>query len=100
MSACAPGPLATILERGVGMETLWRDLRRAIRRLAVSPGFVLTVVVSLGIGVGANTTVFAWLDTIVRHPFPAIPQGDELVVLNVADMEGHVDGMPPIAYPI
>ena len=82
------------------MDTLWQDVRRAIRHLADSPGFVLSAVLSLGIGVGANTTVFAWLDNIVRHPFPGLPDGDQLVVLNVADMDGHVDGMPPIAYPV
>jgi predicted permease len=82
------------------MDTLWRDIRQALRGLARSPGFALATLISLGIGIGANTTVFAWLDSIVRHPFPGIPGGHELVALNVADGDGSVDGMPPIAYPV
>ena len=82
------------------MESVWRDLRYAFRTLTRNPGFTLTVVLSLGVGVGANTTVFAWMDSIVRHPFPAIPRGGELVALNVAELDGRVDGMPPIAYPV
>jgi putative ABC transport system permease protein len=82
------------------MESPWRDIRRAVRGLTRSPGVALTIVLSLGMGIGANTTVFTWMDNIVRHPFPAIPRGGELVALNVADADGRVDGMPPIAYPV
>jgi predicted permease len=82
------------------MDSLWRDLRHAVRGLISSPGFALTVVLSVGLGVGANTTVFAWMDNIVRNPFPGIPRGGELVALNVAEMDGRVEGMPPIAYPV
>jgi predicted permease len=80
------------------LEPLGQDLRVAVRGLFRSPVMALTMLLSLGIGIGANTTVFAWMDSIVRHPFPAIPRGRELVGLNVADMDGRVDGMPPIAY--
>ena len=82
------------------MESLWRDLRHALRGLIASPGFTLTVVLSIGLGIGANTTVFAWMDRVVRHPFPAIPDGGQLIALNVADVEGRVSGMAPIAYPV
>jgi predicted permease len=82
------------------MDLLVRDIRYAVRGLARSPVFALTVVLSIGLSIGANTTVFAWMDNIVRHPFPAIPDGSDLVALNVGDQDGRVDGMPPIAYPI
>ena len=82
------------------MESIWRDLRHAIRGFAANPGFTLTVVLLVGLGIGANTTVFAWMDRIIRHPFPAIPDGSELIALNVADVEGRVTGMAPVAYPV
>lgn len=81
------------------MDTVLRDLRHALRGLWHSPGFAASAILSIGLGIGANTTVFAWIDNIVRHPFPAIPDGGTLVALNVADHQGRLDGMPPIALP-
>jgi predicted permease len=80
------------------MVALGRDVRSALRLLRFSPGFALTVVLSIGVGIGANTTVFAWLDNIVRRPFPGLPNGESLVAVNVAEASGRVEGMPPIAY--
>jgi hypothetical protein len=51
-----------MLKRGLHMDTLWRDVCHAVRGLANAPGFALSALLSLGIGVGANTTVFAWVD--------------------------------------
>src|SRR5262245_13641933 len=82
------------------IESLYRDLRHAVRGLPRSPGFAITVMLSIGLGIGANTTVFAWIDNIVRNPFPAIPDGGRLVALNVGDVNGHTEGMPPVAFPI
>jgi len=82
------------------METTLRDLRSALRLITFNPAFALTVVLSLGLAIGANTTVFAWLDNIVRRPFPAIPDGRHLVAVNVADSSGGAEGMPPVAYPV
>jgi putative ABC transport system permease protein len=81
-------------------DSLSRDLQRSLRASWMSPGFALSVILSIGVGVGANTTVFAWMDNIVRNPFPAIPEGGALVALNVADAAGRVDGMPAVSYPV
>jgi predicted permease len=82
------------------MSSLGEDVRQAVRALRLQPVFTLMVVLSIALGIGANTTVFAWLDSLVRRPFPAIPAGESLVVLNVADANGQVSGMAPIAYPV
>jgi predicted permease len=82
------------------MEPFLRDLRYAVRTLRQSPLFALTVILSIGLGAGGTTTVFAWIDNLVRHPFPAIPDGGALVALNTADRDGHVEGMSPIAWPV
>jgi predicted permease len=77
-----------------------QDIRHAARRALSSKLLTSSVVMMVGLGVGVNTVVFAWLDNLVSNPFPAVPDGRELVALNVGDMEGRVAGMPPIAYPV
>src|SRR5205823_7011914 len=52
------------------VETLWRDLRFAVRVLRKSPGLMFAVVLSLGIGVGANTAIFSLVDAAILKPLP------------------------------
>jgi putative ABC transport system permease protein len=52
------------------VDALQRDLRYALRSLARSPGFTLTVVLTLGLGIGANAAMFAVIDRLMFRPFP------------------------------
>jgi putative ABC transport system permease protein len=61
------------------METLWQDLRYAVRMLAKSPGFAVVVVLTLGLGIGVNTAIFSVADAFLFKPVP-IPHSDRLVV--------------------
>jgi predicted permease len=61
------------------METLWQDLRHSIRLLRSRPGFTLTVIVTLGLGIGANATIFTWIKAVLLASLPGIEQPEELV---------------------
>jgi putative ABC transport system permease protein len=56
-----------------------RDLGLAVRSLIRSPGFTAVVVLSLGVGIGAATTAYNWVDSFVLHPLPAVPESHRLV---------------------
>jgi putative ABC transport system permease protein len=61
------------------METLLNEIRHAIRSLVKHPGFTAVAVVTLAIGIGANTTIFSAVDALLLHPF-SFPNQDRLVV--------------------
>ena len=63
-----------------GLESLLADLRLALRRLRKAPGFAITVLLTLAIGIGANTAVFTVLDSILLKPL-RYPQPEQLVAV-------------------
>ncbi|MCC6242507.1 MAG: ABC transporter permease [Gemmatimonadaceae bacterium] len=52
------------------VEAVWRDLRYAARGLIRSPGFTLTAVLTIGLGIGANAAMFSVIDQLMFRPFP------------------------------
>ena len=60
------------------IETLVGDTRHALRRMRKAPGFTAAVIVTLALGIGANTAIFAVIDSILIRPL-AYPQAEALV---------------------
>ena len=65
---------------GDRMDTLWQDIKYAFRSLRRTPGFALVVIISLALGIGANTLVYSVLDGLVLRPF-AYPEPERLVAI-------------------
>jgi predicted permease len=64
------------------LESLLVDLKHVCRRLGRAPGFAITVVLTLAIGIGANTAVFSVFNSVLIRPLP-YPEPEKLVALHL-----------------
>jgi predicted permease len=91
--------------RGVGLlEIGWRDLRHAVRTLARTPGFTLVAVLSLTLGIGANTAMFQVLNALLLRELP-VAAPHELVEVNLPEENlaagrGNFPRWPAMPYPL
>src|SRR6202142_3228972 len=60
------------------LESIWADVRYSVRQLKNSPGFSTTVILSLTLGLGANTTIFPFVNALLLRP-PAVADAGHVV---------------------
>ena len=70
-----------------GLEILWRDLWYGARTLVRSPGFTVVAILTLALGIGANTAIFQLLDAVRLRSLPVV-NPSELTVVRLADLPG------------
>src|SRR5438132_5605250 len=86
------------------LDDLRQDLRYALRTLASKPGFTLVVVLTLALGIGANTAIFTLMDQVMFRLL-SVRDADRLVVVDApgpgsGQMHNHSDTLTPLSHPL
>jgi hypothetical protein len=63
------------------MTTVWQDVRYGYRVLLKAPGFSLVAILTLALGIGANSTIFSWINATLLNPIPGMSHTSEVVAV-------------------
>src|ERR1700724_937905 len=78
------------------MSTLWQDIRFAFRMLAKSPMLAAIVILTLGLGIGANTAIFGIVNGLLLRPLPV--KSPEQIVVLAGKLQGDTLGIFTLSY--
>ena len=79
------------------MNRLMADLGYAFRQLRRAPGFALTAVLTLALGITANSTILSWISATLFNPIPGAKQIDNMLTIQRGERSEHPS--PPFSYP-
>jgi predicted permease len=78
------------------MRSLWEDVAYAFRMFVKSPGFTAVAVLTIALGIGANSTIFSWINSTLLNPIPGMTGSGAVVSLSLG---GTPSDPRPFSYP-
>ncbi len=78
------------------MTSFWQDVRYSLRMIVKAPGYAAIAILTLALGIGANTTIFSWINSTLLNPIPGLARPSEVVSLSLGR---GADTPFPLTYP-
>src|SRR5258708_10512048 len=78
------------------MTSFWEDVRYSLRMILKAPGYAAIAILTLALGIGANTTIFSWINSTLLNPIPGLASPSEVVSLSLGRGS---DNPFPFTYP-